>query len=53
MLDVMDVGLTKWSSLFFGVLIGAYFADLVLTYWMVIIALAFILAIRTLYRSLK
>ena len=52
-LDVMDIGLTKWSSIFFGALIGAYFADTVLKYWIVFLALVIILAIRPAYKAFK
>ena len=52
-LDVIDIGLTKWGSIFFGALVGAYFADTVLKYWLVFLALVIILAIRPAYKTLK
>ncbi len=52
-LDVIDIGLVKWGSIFFGVLIGAYFADVVLKYWIVFLALVIALSIRPAYKALK
>jgi len=52
-LDVIDLGLTKWSAVFFGILIGAYFAGAVLKYWVIFLLFTILLAIRPAYRALK
>ena len=51
--SVMDIGLIKWSCILFGMVLGAYLVDFVLSYvWLFIIA-AFILAIKPIVSYLK
>lgn len=43
---VIDIGLIKWSCIFFGMALGAYLADFISAYaWLFIIA-ALLLAIK-------
>jgi len=41
-----DIALLKWSVLFFGMIVGAYFHDFVMQYVWVILVAAVLLAIR-------
>lgn len=52
-LDVWDMGCIKWSSIFFGIIIGAYIADFAKQYLWLFIVLVVLLAIRPLYRCFK
>lgn len=44
--SVLDIGLLKWSCVFFGAIAGAYFSEFIKTYvWLFLIA-AILLAIK-------
>ncbi len=42
----LDVALLKWSCLLLGMVMGAYLADVVRSYWWVLLLLAIVFAIR-------
>ncbi|MBW2975653.1 hypothetical protein KY366_08085 [Candidatus Woesearchaeota archaeon] len=48
-LDVWDIGCIKWSSVLFGIIIGAYISDLAKRYIWILAAMVVLLAIRPLY----
>ena len=52
-LDFWDVGCIKWTSILFGLIIGAYIANFVKQYLWVFIVLAVLLAIKPIYKFFK
>jgi len=52
-LDFWDIGCIKWSSILFGIIIGAYIAGFVKQYLWLLIVLTILIAIRPIYRFLK
>lgn len=56
-LDIVDIGLTKWSAIFFPLFIAsawpAFTSFVVQTHWSWFLAISLLLAIRPTYRFLK
>lgn len=52
-LTIWDIGLIKWSSIFFGAIVGAYLAGFVKKnlVWMIVITI--VLAIKPIVKFLK
>ena len=51
--SVVDIGLIKWSCILFGMVLGAYLADYVLSYVWLFIIVALLLAIKPIVAYFK
>jgi putative Mn2+ efflux pump MntP len=52
-LNVWDIGCIKWSSILFGVIVGAYIANFTKQYLWLFIVLAVLIAVKPIYKFLK
>ena len=52
-LTIWDIACVKWSSILFGIIIGAYIADFTKQYLWYFIILAVLIVIKPIYKVLK